>query len=672
MMWIMIVFIWLVAPFAELAVIIGLAVSNDKKKTRIQELEREKMNLIAARGNSFYGREHLAEREVQTEEAEKEEKYTGAQTEEEGMHPEAQTEEEEMYTEAQTEGKREQEWYREERWNRAEEWHSVEAQHSAEKWHSEVEGRRTQEENKAEKPSSRSRSGLGIFALILGVIFIVLAGLIFATTTWHILPDICKVFSVLVCSGLFFGISHLLERRFQVHKTGNAFYILGSIFLFLTILAAAYFKLLGAEFILEGSNRWKVLWIGSMVTVGSFWAGMKRFHDKVYTQTCLWGVSISLFFMIKACSFGWDEFAAVMMVYASVLVMAKEYLESRNFEPDQENGFLKLVLDGFGCFAPIHFWIFGSIAIFKNLPAVWIMMGEWAVGYDGPLPGQIHLFSFTNPGMTALAALVLGAGVMVWRKKTETYVYLFSLAALEMILYTAGWVTDDFVCQMVLVNQTFLVIQILRYGKREPSERISGPFWDICGGGCLLFSIIVMTVLENDKWRFIYLLMAALYCVLYRRVESVKKQALSLSACFVAAAFWLQPYVFWPEVIQLEMSLVPVVWLLWAAGLIWNETSWIGALQNLGFAICLVLLFLDTVLTGLVTDALLLEGICLGAFVWAQVKKRVWWVRLSGGMSLVVALFMTRGFWLSISWWVYLLAAGLGLVVFAGVMEKKE
>lgn len=671
MTWIMIVFVWLVAPFAELAVIIGLAVSNDKKKTRIQELEREKVNLIAARGISCYGREHLAEREVQTEEEEKE--------------SELLADEEEKYTETQTEEeeKKEKEWYREEGWNKAEEWHSVEERHSAEKWHSEVGGQRTQEEwydtgigddgsKIRRKPSSRSRSGLGIFALILGVIFIVLAGLIFATTTWHILPDICKVFSVLVCSGLFFGISHLLERRFQVHKTGNAFYILGSIFLFLTILAAAYFKLLGAEFILEGSNRWKVLWVGSMVTVGAFWAGMKRFHDRVYTQACLWGVSISLFFMIKACSFGWDEFAAVMMVYASVLVMAKEYLESRNFEPDQENGFLKLVLDGFGCFAPIHFWIFGSIAIFKSLPAVWIMMAEWAVGYDGLFPRQIPLFSFTNPGMAALAALVLGAGVMVWRKKTESYVYLFSLAALEMILYTAGWMTDDFVYQMVLANQTFLVIQILRYGKREPSERISGPFWDICGGGSLLFSIIVMTVLENDQWRFVYLLMAALYCVLYRRVESVKKQALSLSACFAAAAFWLQPYVLWPEVIQLEMSLVPVVWLLWAAGLIWNETPWIGALQNLGFAICLVLLFLDTVLTGLVTDALLLEGICLGAFVWAQVKNRIWWVRLSGGMSLVVALFMTRGFWLSISWWVYLLAAGIGLVVFAGVMEKKE
>ena len=95
-------------------------------------------------------------------------------------------------------------------------------------------------------------------------------------------------------------------------------------------------------------------------------------------------------------------------------------------------------------------------------------------------------------------------------------------------------------------------------------------------------------------------------------------------------------------------------------------------MRNLGYVICLSLLFLDAVISGLVVDALLLEGICLGAFVWAQVKKHVWWVRLLGGMSLGVALFMTRGFWLSISWWVYLLGAGIGLVVLAGIMEKKE
>ena len=33
----------------------------------------------------------------------------------------------------------------------------------------------------------------------------------------------------------------------------------------------------------------------------------------------------------------------------------------------------------------------------------------------------------------------------------------------------------------------------------------------------------------------------------------------------------------------------------------------------------------------------------------------------SGIIMILVALYMTKDFWLSLSWWVYLLAAGLGL-----------
>ncbi len=71
-------------------------------------------------------------------------------------------------------------------------------------------------------------------------------------------------------------------------------------------------------------------------------------------------------------------------------------------------------------------------------------------------------------------------------------------------------------------------------------------------------------------------------------------------------------------------------------------------------------------------NALILEVICLSLFFWAQVTKNRRWVRISGSIIVVISLYMTKGFWLSISWWVYLLAAGIGLIVFAAVNEKKK
>ena len=67
-----------------------------------------------------------------------------------------------------------------------------------------------------------------------------------------------------------------------------------------------------------------------------------------------------------------------------------------------------------------------------------------------------------------------------------------------------------------------------------------------------------------------------------------------------------------------------------------------------------------------------MEALCLAIFLWAQVKKDVPWARVSGALILLIVVFLTRSFWLSISWWVYLLAAGILLILFAATVEKKR
>lgn len=47
------------------------------------------------------------------------------------------------------------------------------------------------------------------------------------------------------------------------------------------------------------------------------------------------------------------------------------------------------------------------------------------------------------------------------------------------------------------------------------------------------------------------------------------------------------------------------------------------------------------------------------------------WYHILIGLALV-PLYMTRSFWLSISWWLYLLTAGLGLIAFAAWNEIRK
>ena len=87
---------------------------------------------------------------------------------------------------------------------------------------------------------------------------------------------------------------------------------------------------------------------------------------------------------------------------------------------------------------------------------------------------------------------------------------------------------------------------------------------------------------------------------------------------------------------------------------------------------CLGAMASDALSTGAVWDALILEAVNLAVFLLAHMRKCMRWIRISGIIMILVALYMTKDFWLSLSWWVYLLAAGLGLIVFAAVNEMKK
>lgn len=91
--------------------------------------------------------------------------------------------------------------------------------------------------------------------LIAGVCFLFLGGIIFLTSTWNALPDGARAVTLLSLSLLFFGVNILAERVMKLPKTGLAFYILGCIFLPLTVSGIAVFRLMGDWLSFSGDGR---------------------------------------------------------------------------------------------------------------------------------------------------------------------------------------------------------------------------------------------------------------------------------------------------------------------------------------------------------------------------------------------------------------------------------
>lgn len=88
--------------------------------------------------------------------------------------------------------------------------------------------------------------------LSIGVFLIILASIIFATSTWKLYSNFIKV---LILGGetlLFFALGILLKYVFKVRKTGNALTLISTILLPTTFLCAGYFNLFGNLFSLTG------------------------------------------------------------------------------------------------------------------------------------------------------------------------------------------------------------------------------------------------------------------------------------------------------------------------------------------------------------------------------------------------------------------------------------
>ena len=95
--------------------------------------------------------------------------------------------------------------------------------------------------------------------LIAGVAFLFLGGVLFLTNTWDVMPNMGRAITLLSASVLAFGANLLAERVFRLQKTGMAFFILGCIFLPLSIGGIGVFSLFGEWFSYTGAGK-MLLW----------------------------------------------------------------------------------------------------------------------------------------------------------------------------------------------------------------------------------------------------------------------------------------------------------------------------------------------------------------------------------------------------------------------------
>jgi len=129
-----------------------------------------------------------------------------------------------------------------------------------------------------------------------------------------------------------------------------------------------------------------------------------------------------------------------------------------------------------------------------------------------------------------------------------------------------------------------------------------------------------------------------------------------------------------PEIIYTETICFP--WLVLAIGLsrkVWVEGYRLMNKLELGVLLVIsAVLFRDIMVSGDIYEGLIMGGLSLIAIVVGMQQRTKSYFFVGIGDLLLNVLFQTRAFWQSIPWWIYLLGAGLILIVVASIAEMQK
>lgn len=157
--------------------------------------------------------------------------------------------------------------------------------------------------------------------LVIGTLFVILSGLIFATTTWQALNNGIRSVIILALTAIFYAASTAAEKKFKLDRTSVAFFTLGSVFMPTTLVAAGFFKLFGEWFSFFGEGRYLLLGIIFAVLFGTMAAGAIKYRIKPLALLSLCSMSASVAsFALAINGFG-DVFSLVIALYSAVITV---------------------------------------------------------------------------------------------------------------------------------------------------------------------------------------------------------------------------------------------------------------------------------------------------------------------------------------------------------------
>lgn len=553
----------------------------------------------------------------------------------------------------------------------------------------------------------KQKNLISVLLLTVGVIFILVAGSIFVTTAWKYLPVLVKQLALLVVAAGMFGGSFLTSQNEKLGWISDTLFHVGNAFVGFFMIA-----IMGGvvENNLEG-NAFKILVAAGAMMVPVI---MKLIIKKKAFDFATLAILVDIAFIVGCVALEGTVKIYIYLMAGFVLALtAVDYNQQKSYTSD--SGFQLCV----GIVHLIHtinysLWAIGySLCDEKDLDSTlfasvivivtgiaWMTREELAIRVCNSLATFwlviVAVFDvFGVAGYTGSNSVIwfvitiLISAIMVFFAREEMTGLLVASAVVipygQLLFYwvdafggllsgmDSTWNTTYYPYSIVL-GIAFVVLYMMHYGDMKNTWKES-KLLKLAGLQLGTGFWMWMASKMPEIWVMIFFLLVAMNIFMIGMAFSnteVKRVFRTIALPAFITSILAQPFVEIPDAYIVEW-----VCFLIAIGIVLFRFIWYDKKEKFSIlyftttCVLLGVLLLSDLVSGGIGNVLILGLTGIVMLILAAVQNNKKYVVASSVTLILLVLYLTKEFWLSIAWWVYLFVAGV-VLVFLAVKKAKE
>ncbi|MCI7766379.1 MAG: hypothetical protein MSJ26_00120 [Oscillospiraceae bacterium] len=285
--------------------------------------------------------------------------------------------------------------------------------------------------------SHEKRAGAMSVLMTIGIIFVILAGLVFSTAVWVSMGNFGRTCAIGAVSALFFGISAFVKSKLKLESTAFAFYTLGTFFSAITLITAGFFGLLGSYLSIGGGGSCILFAAAALIISFLSAKGYSIYGKAAAAYISVFGGAMSAVLMLIQLTDEWGIFAILMSLLTLAVNTAVFTLEaniSEKWEKPVKTAAAALYAAAVLC---------GIAALSCSSAAAYICAGIYVIRSAAVAVMGIKGHSIYNKRLSGAISLLSGiffTAAIMWKLSAALEIFALALAIFSL-LFISGFYT---------------------------------------------------------------------------------------------------------------------------------------------------------------------------------------------------------------------------------------